>query len=64
MAVPLAVSADDEDPSPEATTQKKTTKKKSKSPKTADNSMAEAALILLAVSGGMIYISRREFDRA
>ena len=64
MAVPMAACAEDEDYSPEATTQKKKTKKPSKSPKTADNSMASVALVLLAVSGGIIYISRREFDRA
>ena len=60
MAVPMTVCADDEDPSPKASTQKKTpTKKSKKSPKTADNGMAEAAVILLAVSAGVIFISKR-----
>ena len=65
MAVPMAVCAATEDPSPEATTaKKKKPKKPKKSPKTADNGMTEAAIILLAVSSGIIYISKREFDRA
>ncbi len=64
MAVPMTVCADDEDPSPEATTSTQAKKKEKKSPKTADNGMTEAAIILLAVSSGIIYISKREFDRA
>ena len=58
MALPMAVCAE-EDPSPEATTSNKKPKKPKKSPKTADNGMVEAAIILLAVSGGVIYISKR-----
>ena len=64
LAVPMTVCADDEDPSPEATTSKKPSKKPKKSPKTADNGMAEAAIILLAVSGGMIFISKKYLQEA
>ena len=59
MAVPMTVCATTEDPSPEATTSKKKPKKPKKSPKTADNGMVEAAIILLAVSSGVIFISRK-----
>ena len=60
MAVPMTVCADKEDYSPKASTsKKKPTKKSKKAPKTADNGMTEAAIILLAVSSGMIFISRR-----
>ena len=65
MAVPMTVCAEDEDISPTATTSKKSTKKKAKkSPKTADHGMTEAAIVLLALSTGIIYISKKEFDRA
>ncbi len=65
MAVPMTVCAAKADPSPKATTEKKKKPKKpKKSPKTADKGMTEAAIILLAVSSGIIYISKREFDRA
>lgn len=60
MAVPMTVCADTEDPSPVATTSAKKSSKKSTSPKTADNTMAEVALALFAISGGVLALTRKE----
>ncbi len=65
FAVPMTVSANAEpDSSVKAPKHTQTTSKKSKSPKTADNGMSEMALVLFAISGGVLCFAKKELDRA
>lgn len=63
MAVPMTVAADTEDPSPSKTYDKKDPKKStSTSPKTADNGMAELAMALFVISGGVLFMTKKELE--
>ncbi|MDO4977726.1 MAG: hypothetical protein Q4E53_10755 [Eubacteriales bacterium] len=67
MAVPMTVSANVdavEDDSVTVDPVKKTSTKKKNSPKTADNGMAEVAVALFAISGGILAFTKKELDRA